>query len=354
MMTRLIFSFILILAASLVQAQEPDQAELDNLRQELEQAREDMAEAAQRMARLQRELVQSGSNAHGWVWQGEDGEMRELDFDFNFEGDQVRHMVLAGFPPRLGVLLGDPDDGQGNQVVGVTPGGGAEEAGIRKDDRLISVGGRNVTENTASRIREVLAEAEPGDSVDVVIQRGEGTELIMPVVVGSALSDLNKLGERLAPMMENIEREIIRVHPGGEGMPEPPMPPMPPRLAGLGHDTDLISNHAGLESYFGTSEGVLVLRIADDNPLNLESGDVILSIDGEAVSRPVDLGRILLSREAGDQVTVEVMRNRLPTEVSGTIPDQPARAPGARRTGMIIHGEHPEPPPAPSAPGSVL
>jgi len=46
MMTRLIFSFILILAASLVQAQEPDQAELDNLRQELEQAREDMAEAA--------------------------------------------------------------------------------------------------------------------------------------------------------------------------------------------------------------------------------------------------------------------------------------------------------------------
>lgn len=352
MMTRLIFSFILILAASLVQAQEPDQAELDNLRQELEQAREDMAEAAQRMARLQRELVQSGSEAHSWVWHGEDGELNELDLEFDFDGDQVRHMVFSGFPPRLGVLLGDPESDQSNQVVGVTPGGGAEEAGIRKDDRLISVAGRNVTENTASRIREVLSDVKPGDTVDVVIQRGDGTELVMPVTVGSALRDLSMLGERLAPMMQNIERHIIQVSPGGEGMPMPPMPPMPPRLAGLGHDTDLISNHAGLESYFGTADGVLVLRIADDNPLNLESGDVILSIDGEAVSRPVDLGRILLSREAGDQVTVEVMRNRLPTEVFGTIPDQPARAPGARRVGMFR--AHPEPPPAPPAPGSVL
>ncbi len=320
MMIRLIFSFFLILASGLVQAQESDPTDIDTLHQQLEQARQDMAEAAQRLARLQRELVQSGSNAQGWVWHSDEGKMREIEFDFDFDGGQTRHMVLASFPPRLGVLLGDPDDGQGNQVVGVTPGSGAEQAGIRKDDLLISVGGRNVTENTASQIREILAEAKPGDSVDVVIQRGNNNELIMPVVVGSALRDLSMLGERLAPMMQNIEREIIRVHPGGRSMPAPPAPPLPSRLAGLGHDTDLISNHAGLESYFGTADGVLVLRIADSNPLNIESGDVILSIDGETVSRPVDLGRILLNRETGDQVVVEVMRNRLPTEVFGSIP----------------------------------
>jgi len=350
MMTRLIFSFILILAASVVQAQDPEPEELEELSQQLEQARLDMAEAAQRLARLQRELVQSGSNAHAWILRSEDGEARELDFVQGPDVDKFRHMVFDGFAPRLGVLLGESDER--NRVIGVTPGSGAEEAGIRKDDRLISVGGRNVTENTSNRILEVLSEVKPGDIVDVVIQRGDSIELVMPVTVGSALRDLSVLGERLEPMTQNIERHIIQVSPSGEGMPVPPMPPMPPRLAGLGRDTDLISNHAGLASYFGTGNGVLVLRIAEDNPLNLQSGDVVLSIDGEAVSRPVDLGRILMSREAGDQVTVEVMRNRLPTEVFGTIPEQSAHSPGGRQVGMFR--THPEPPPAPPTPGSVL
>ncbi|QKK01169.1 MAG: PDZ domain-containing protein [Pseudomonadota bacterium] len=70
----------------------------------------------------------------------------------------------------------------------------------------------------------------------------------------------------------------------------------------------MISNHAGLERYFGTADGVVVLRIDSGNELGLEDGDVVLSIDGEAVSRPVDIALALLGR-SGETASLEVMRD---------------------------------------------
>lgn len=326
---RLIACAALLLAASLVQATEPDSANAEQLQQQLEQARQDLATAAQRLARLQRELFESGAAGHGWRAPGQEGGMPAFDFqfDFDFDEDKLRHIVVAGFPPRLGVVLGSPDSDDRNRVMGVTPGGGADQAGIRKDDLLIAVGDQDVTEDTNARIREVLAGHKPGDTVDVLVQRGDDTELMMPVELGSALRNLTHFGERMGPMMENIEREIIRVFPEGEAAKGRAMAHLgrAPGLSGLGHDTDLVSNHAGLANYFGTDEGVLILRIAPDNPLNLEPGDVILSIDGTTVNHPIEVGRILFSREAGEPANLEVMRSGRLTEVYGEIPEPAAR-----------------------------
>lgn len=325
MINRLIAGAILLLAANLAQATEPDRLDSGELQQQLEQAREDLAAAAQRLARLQRQLLEPGAAGHGWVQHGGEGELHpfNLEFDFDFDDEKVRRMVFMGFPPRLGVLLGSPDSNEGNLVVGVTPGGGADQAGIRKDDRLLAVVGRDVTVDTSARIREILSEHKPGDTIDVLVQRGDDTELEMPVELGSALRNLTTFGERLAPMMENIEREIIRVFPEGEAPGRFPILSMSRTsgLTGLGRDTDLVSNHAGLAPYFGTDQGVLIVRINPDNPLKLEPGDVILSVDGETVNRPIDLGRILFSHEAGDEVTLQVMRSGRSTEVFGAIPE---------------------------------
>ncbi len=358
----------LILASPMALAQDAQTADQTQLLEQLETARMEVAEAAQRLARLQRELIDSESGQQRWIWRSENGDsVQTFEFDsvFDFdvsghadaEGRQIRQMVFAGFPPRLGVLLGGDESGQSNRVAGVTPGGGAELAGIREDDRLMSVAGLDVSENTAERVRQALAETKPGDTVDVVIQRGEDSELALAVTLNSPLRDIEVIGQRLGSVGEQIEREIVRTFEGLEGMPVPPLPPVAPRapgLAGLGHDTDLVSNHAGLEAYFGTADGVLVLRIADDNPLNLQSGDVILEIDGETIERPVDVGRALISRRAGDEVTVEVMRQRLPTQVYGTIPETSLATPAAPRVGLIRLPRNPQKPPAPPAPGQAL
>lgn len=318
MKLKLTLGLALLVGSTLLFAQssEADAIDHEQLQQQMEQARQDLAEAAQRMARLQRELIQSEGGTQAWVWKSQDGELQDLPLDLNIEvdADKVRHLAIAGFPPRLGVVLDDSGSDGSNRIVGVTPGSGAEQAGLRQDDRLVSIEGEDVTVDTSRRIRELLTGRAPGDSVDVTILRGDSNELIMPVTLGSALQDISMIGERMAPMMRDIEHHIIRVGPGQDA----PVPPTPPGTTGLGHNTQLINNHPGLEAYFGTGDGVLVLRIAADNSLNLESGDVVLSVDGESVSRPVDLGRALISRKEGEEIILQVMRQGVLTDVYGS------------------------------------
>jgi C-terminal processing protease CtpA/Prc len=324
---KLILISALIAGAMLAHAQGPeaDPVDTEELREQLEQTRMELAEVAQRLARLQRELILTEGDPSHWHFRTRKGEFKDFQFDFKFDEERLGHLAFAGFPPRMGLLLGSPDVEQGLPVVGVTPGSGAEKAGIQRGDRLIAVNGQQVSDDPGSRIRDLLADQQAGDSVDVVLWR-DGKEQSVAVTLSSAM-DMLDLGNRLAPLMEGGAR-IIHFRHDGSGMPAPlHFPARPSLMAGLGHDTDLIANHSGLEPYFGTGEGILVLRAAEDNPLNLESGDVILSIDGETVSRPVDLGRLLLKHDAGDEITVQVMRQGMPTELYGTIPEQNSPAP---------------------------
>ncbi|MEE4639114.1 MAG: PDZ domain-containing protein [Wenzhouxiangella sp.] len=339
----------LAFCATPVLAEEQATRQLDEVQAQLEAARMEVAEAAQKLARLQRELAETEGGNRVWVLPGgenlSDGQTRTFEFD--------RTTVFSAFPPRLGVLLGDAESGDGNRIIGVTPGSGAEAAGLRQDDRLVSVAGQDVRDNTIQAVREVLADIEPGETVDVMIQRGEGTELVMPVEVGSAIRDITIIGRRLGSMGEEIEREVFRGLERLDNLPPFPAPPIPPRLAGLGQETDLVSNHAGLADYFGTDQGVLVLRIAADNPLELRSGDVILAIDGEAVARPVDVGRMVMMREAGEEVLLELMRAGQRVELVGTIPESSLLG-SAIRAGLRNVGEPPRTPTPPPPPGTSL
>jgi hypothetical protein len=340
---------VLAMCAPLAVADETSASELEQVQAQLEAARMEVAEAAQKLARLQRQLAET-EGAPGRVWMHE-GQNRSDTERRTFEFDRVQ--VFNAFPPRLGVLLGDSASGDGNRVIGVTPGSGAEAAGIRQDDRLVSVAGRDVRDNTIETVREALAEIKPGDTVDVKIERGEGTELVMPVEVGSAIRDITIIGQRLGSMGEEIEREIFRGLGRLDNMPPLPAPPIPPSLAGLGRETDLVSNHAGLADYFGTDQGVLVLRIAEDNPLELRSGDVILEIDGEAVARPVDVGRLVMMRQPGEDVSLELMRAGQQIVISGTIPESSLLG-SAIRAGLRNVGEPPRVPAPPPPPGTSL
>jgi len=370
MNTRQFILLGLILALPFTGALAQDEAELDRIKAELEQARQDVAEAAQELARLQRELFEASGTpgAESFTWRSADGEEETFDFNFEFDMQDVdgMHAVFAGFPPRLGVLLGSNGDGETNRIIGVTPGSGAADAGLRNDDRLLEINGQDVSENTSFRVREILGEFKAGDTVDVLVQRGEDNELVMPVTLGSALSNIHVLAGDLSSQLENLElltedgeRNIVRIISATEGlgMPVPPAPPMAPftgLLTGLGTETDLISNHEGLAGYFGTGEGVVVLRIDDANSLNLMSGDVILGIGDKVIDHPVDLGRTLLDMEPGEDIRLRVMREGLETTVYGTVPASTFR-PHGRGLGQRIQFRHAsEAPTPPPAPGSTL
>lgn len=305
-----------------------ERAEREALREELHEARRKVAEAAREMARIQRELADSeaiGIRVERLkALQGLEGELSEMEEHIHREVERAMRMTR----PRLGVLLGGDDDA--NAIVGVTPGSGAEKAGIRAGDRLLSINGENVDAGEPGSLRGAMEGVEHGDSVPVAIER-DGERLTLDVTVSSPTHDFRVITHDIkgpphaphAPDAPRIDREVFVIEREPHRAPHAPMPPLPPGLAGLGRHSDMISNHAGLESYFGTAEGVVVLRIDADNPLKLEDGDVVLGIDDEAVSRPVELGRALLGR-GGETVTLEIMRGGERMTIEAALPESKA------------------------------
>jgi len=316
-------------------AEAEDRAAREALRQELQEARREVAEAARELARIQRQLADT--EVEGLrierlrALEGLDEEMAGME-------ERIHREVVRGLRmtrPRLGVLLGN-DDGDANAIIGVTPGSGAEKAGIEAGDRLVSINGRPVDAADSDSLSAAMEGVEAGDRVPVAVER-DGETMRFDVTVSSPARDFRVITHDIrgprppaspdapdAPAPPRLDREVIVIERDGKAhFPEPPMPPMPPRLAGLGHHTDMVSNHAGLEPYFGTAEGVVVLRIDDDNPLQLRDGDVVLSIDGEAVSRPVDIGRALLG-QGGASITLEVMRDGERVTLDARLPESEA------------------------------
>jgi aminopeptidase N len=71
--------------------------------------------------------------------------------------------------------------GPGVRVAGVTPGSPAEKAGVREGDVLLSVDGRDVADLRG--FAAILGELKPGQTVAVVLRRGEREETLAVTVV---------------------------------------------------------------------------------------------------------------------------------------------------------------------------
>jgi S1-C subfamily serine protease len=69
----------------------------------------------------------------------------------------------------------DPDTG-GALVVGLFPGGPAEEAGIEQGDVIVGIDGDEVVD--VNDVNGILRDYDPGEIVEVEILRGSETELI--------------------------------------------------------------------------------------------------------------------------------------------------------------------------------
>ena len=335
--------------APMSQAQD-DAAERDALQAELDVLRAELAETAGKMARLQRRLVEEDSRLRRWEMETEDGE-KSIEIVI----DEAMDFEFIGARPKLGILM-SPQSGR-HEVLGLTPGGGAEAAGIQRGDRVISVNG--VEMSLESSVADALDGIEPGDAVSVTVDR-DGETRSFDVETSEPGRNIRAMVHRFASgeeglrhleaLGEEITLRADRIVLHGDA-PDAPAAPFAPRLPGLfvlGGDSHLVGNHEGLAPYFGTGDGVVVLRIDEDNALKLQDGDVILSIDGEAVERPVDLGRAMLERDPGQTIVLDVMRSGTLQQIEGSVPD--SRLPGfdgGRGLGLLQPALRPAPPRTP-------
>ncbi len=81
----------------------------------------------------------------------------------------------------------------------------------------------------------------------------------------------------------------------------------------------LVPMNAELGEYFGTDHGVLVSEVDEDSELGLRAGDVILEIDGRAVTNSSQAHRILRSYDEGEELEFRIMRQKREQTVQGTM-----------------------------------
>ena len=231
--------------------------------------------------------------------------------------------TLTGNRARIGVLVNRQanaeTDKYGAKIDGVTPEGPADKAGLKAGDiitkfngtSLAGAGGDNDEDSgPGAKLIELVGDLDVGDTVKLEYRRGTETKtatLVTDEQQGYVLS---------GPSMREFE------------MPRMQMPFMTaPEGQNFSFcfgdawcELDLVTLNSDLGDYFGTKEGVLVVKAPGDSALPLKSGDVILSIGGRKPTTPAHAMRILRSYDAGESVSIEIMRHQKRQTLSWTVP----------------------------------
>lgn len=302
-----------------------EQDELMRAREELGRAHRELREATREVARAHRELSLSQTE-------------RILEIE--------RHVNL-GDRAVIGVVLGKETD-RGIEIIGISPDGPAERAGLQQGDTMVSIRGVELAGDGAREaVFEVMGEAGDGDELAVIVERdGESREFLVtaetreprgwqsviripeievveeidgsePVIVERiVVPDIDEaaLAERVAEVTARIE-EFSDL--GGHAMREADIWFGLPHAHGL----ELATVNKGLGEYFKTDRGVLVISAREDNAYQLKSGDVILSIGAATVNSPSDMMRALRDAEPGEAIELKIKRNRRDRNLTVVMPE---------------------------------
>src|SRR4026209_2135026 len=270
------------------------------------------------------------------------------DLSRQLYGDHERDVVGFRRTGRRGAMLGvnigteKPRD-TGVEIVGVSPGGPAEAAGLRPSDVIVAIDGKTLQragdETAATKLAENLGGLDPGARVKVDYLRGDKRQ---PAPVPT------KAAEPPFFTMFRDRFDLPEVAMLPEGASFPPFE----HFLGPGHgfgELELVEITPRLGSYFGTEKGLLVVRAPNESAYQLQDGDVLMGIDGRVPETPGHAFRILSSYQPGEKLKLDVLRSRKRMEVSVTVPqDRPThgaiRVPGPGMPPMPPRMPAPPPP----------
>lgn len=225
---------------------------------------------------------------------------------------RIEEMARRPRPVMLGVTVGPVGDPEGRedgvQVMAVTPGSAADQAGIRSGDVLVSLGERQLdwSDDTSpvNKLLEALRELEPGTQFPLSYRRdGRVVTADVEARAGSWAQafafDTERLRQALPPGAPEAMRRLMLDRWG---------------------DMELVALSPALGEYFKADEGVLVVRAPSDPALGLRDGDVIVDIAGRRPTDPGHVVRILRSYAPGERLVMTVVRQGEPLQLEADIP----------------------------------
>ena len=232
---------------------------------------------------------------------------------------------------RIGVVVDTRADASndkiGARIEGITPGSPAEKAGLKVGDvitrfRGTALGGATAENDDDSgpgmKLIDLARGLDPGDTVAIEYRRGTEArkatlvaEDLGPSTAWSGTMEMPEMGH----VFDNVMPKI-RMGPGSD---------VEFFMGSPWGRIDMVKLNSDLSSYFGTQEGVLVVRAPEDSTLALKGGDVILSIGDRKPTSPEQAMRILGSYDEGESVTMDVLRQKKHVSVTWKVPNREDR-----------------------------
>ncbi|NPV74850.1 MAG: PDZ domain-containing protein [Anaerolineae bacterium] len=233
--------------------------------------------------------------------------------------------------PDLAKAMKLDENQRGALVQDVTPNGPADKAGIRGSDRKALIDGQevrvggdvilSVNGTTINSMDDLIAtifnQTEVGQKVTLSVLR-DGKETQVEVT----------LEARPSPASQNSKQQQAT---GGVwlGIQAQPITPEIAKAMGLPED----------------QQGILIMQVESGSPADqaglrgsykpaeingkqaLIGGDIITAVDGKEITSVQDLRDQIRQKEAGDEITLTVLRDGEMLEVSVTLAERPAQKP---------------------------
>ena len=336
-----------------VRARAAQHAEMEKMHEELNHARRQLQETSREISRVNREVSRARSERHA------------ASFAYSVSDR-----------PVIGVILGDAND-VGVKVLGVSPDGPSERAGIKQGDVIVAVGGQVLAAiedsgNAKEGLRIAMRNIKADEPLNISVERGQQTldlsvvpEVREPLTWQTVVRfptapsapgapedadhvitierievpeiDTVEMTAQIEQMRAGIEKrralmEVGRVAPvdgefefefhemsemGNAALHEANVWFGLPMAMGL----QLAGIDPGLGEYFKTDRGVLVLKAKQDNDLKLEPGDVILQVGDTAVNSPAEFMRALRGFQSGDELEIDIKRKRKDHTLKTVMPE---------------------------------
>ena len=99
---------------------------------------------------------------------------------------------------------------EGVYVAGVSEGGGADDAGMRKDDVILSIDGKKV--NSVAQLQELVARHRPGHKIKVTVKRGSSVKN-MEVTLKNKNNSFNLIKSKERIYIEALEADVAMLGP---------------------------------------------------------------------------------------------------------------------------------------------
>ena len=263
---------------------------------EADKARDDMAAAQEAMASARTEMEAARA---------------ELTAAAKRMAEAARgQMTVSRDRALIGILVGDQTE-DGIVVAGVTPGGGAEEAGLQTADLIISIDEESLTghDRPMTVLHRILDDVDPGNSVVLEVDRDGQIHAFDVVTMANDAMVVPAQPLSASPLVEHLCR--LWAPRRSEHM-APGRVPGRPSFSGDG-GLHLVDIGADLGDYFGVDAGVLVLNVPGKS--ELKPGDIVRRVDGADVASSAEAYR-LLAGSPDEDAEVEIRRKNRKLDVT--------------------------------------